>query len=376
MRERQRDGHLSPGVQPASERRPSAQLPRLIALQRRVGNRAVGELLGVQRHALNIDELTDESIEEDLPVQKVALATPAEVPAAEHDRLLQKGADITQQAQGAYNELAAARGSDNKTLRHVAKAFQRGLLLAPSPIVEVWENQLSAERRRERIAQGNDFRWFWWSMPEGEDYRIEHRNWGGGFLNRAGAGAVTIGVRDVLGRDTAKLKRALVHEAVHQMQFERDVNQGDTMEAKYRKEFEAYWMSGEFGDVRGERRRAERIRTHIVGTSATDRNTVYTEIRDWYHTPANAAERAVIDAIRIGNVGGLAWWQLNVHIKRLLQQLDGNDVTDDQRLVEWNKLGYREKGRALADPVLGPRLKGMPTTVGSAFARAVGSPIA
>jgi len=75
MRDRKRnDGSIrlvSPGIHGYA-----ASAHPLLTLQRLAGNQAVQELLGVQRHALNLDELTDESIEQDLPVQQVAFATP------------------------------------------------------------------------------------------------------------------------------------------------------------------------------------------------------------------------------------------------------------------------------------------------------------
>jgi hypothetical protein len=154
------------------------------------------------------------------------------------------------------------------------------------------------------------------------------------------------------------------------MQWEQDVQQDQTMESKYRREFEAYWVSGEMRQFRDPVRRAQAIRTHIVGANAADTNTVYTELRDWYHGPASPAERATIDSIRIGNVAGLAWWQMNVHIKKLLEEL-GVMGTDAERLVEWRKLGRSEKRRALADPILAPKLRNTVVMPGSAFGRAV-----
>ncbi|MGH8993537.1 MAG: hypothetical protein ACRDZ7_18665 [Acidimicrobiia bacterium] len=329
----------------------------------------------MQRHALSLDELTDESIEQDLPVQKVALATPADVPQAEHDRLVQKGADITQKATAAYGELAATKGGDNKTLRHLGKSFQRGVLTAPSPIVEVRANLLPPARQAELAAAGPDSRWFWWDMANGEDYRIKHRNWGGGFAtqNRISGGGIIdgIGIRDLAADSRPLLKRVLLHEGVHQIQWENTARHVSTPESDYRKEFEAYWVSGEFANIRDATRRAAAIRTHIVGAGPTDTNTVYIEIRDWYHTQATALEQAAIDAIRIGNVGGLAWWQMNIHIKRLLGELRTGG-TDDERLAEWKKLDRSEKRRALADPALAAKIKRTVSITGSAWGRAVG----
>ena len=378
MRDRKRNNGCTLSRVPTGGHRYAAPTHPLLTLQRLAGNQAVLELLGVQRHALKLDELTDENIEQDLQVQRVALATPAEVPQAEHNRLLARGADITRRAQAAYNELAGTRGGDtNKAVRHVGKAFQRGMLVEPSPIVEVDHTQLPLPRQQERLAQGADFRWFWWNKPEGEDYAIDHRQWGGGLATRlqvgvAGAQILGLGIRDIAANDRPLLKRILVHEAVHQMQWEQGVQQDEEMETRYRREFEAYWVSGEFGRVRGADRRAERIRTHIVGANGQDANTVYPEIRDWYHGQATPAERATIDGIRIGNVGGLAWWQTNIHMKRLLGELaaGGDDAT---RLREWRKLSRSEKRRALADPALAHRLRNTVSVYGGAFSRAVGA---
>ena len=331
----------------------------LLALQRLVGNRSVHELLAVQRHALGVDELTDANIEEDLPAQRLALATPAEVPEEEHDRLTQKGNEITRKAEIAYEELAATKGGANRVARHVGKAFRGGLLLKPTPIVRVESRTLSGPRQVELEAAGEDSRWFWWRRPEGEDYQIEHRNWGGGFLNAPGQGAVTIGIRDVVAdRGGAELKQALIHEAVHQIQFEEHVSQGQDATARYRKEFEAYWVSGYRSDIWGETRRAEAIRRHIVGRDAADTDTVYPEIRDWYHAPARTAEeKAGIDAFRVGGAVGLTWWQKDVHLRRLLRQLNADRFSDDDRFAEWDKLDFLDKRRAVADQVLLGRLR-------------------
>src|SRR2546421_9858682 len=113
MRDRKRNDGSIRSVPPGIHGYAASAPPRL-TLQRLAGNQAVQELLGVQRHALNLDELTDESIEQDLPVQRVALATPTEVPLAEHNRLMLAGADITQSAQATFGELAATRGGTNK----------------------------------------------------------------------------------------------------------------------------------------------------------------------------------------------------------------------------------------------------------------------
>lgn len=345
----------------------------LLILQRLAGNRVVQQLLGVQRHALNLDELTDESIEQDLPVQRVPLATPGEVPLEEHDRLTREGTRITNAAQAAVSELAATKGDANKPARHVGKAFQRGLLVEPSPIVRVNHLHLPEPRQREVEDRGEDFRWFWWNRSGAEDYVIEHRMWGGGLQTfgqvNTGGGVVGIGVRDVAANDRTLLKKILVHEAVHQMQWKQRVQQTQTMEARYRREFEAYWVSGEMPQIRPPDRRAEAISTHIVGVDAQDPNTVYPELRDWYHGLA-PGEQARIRAIRIGTVGGLAWWQMNVHIQELLGPL-GTAGQDADRLAVWNKLSRSEKRQALSDPVLAAKLRRTVGTLGSAFARAV-----
>ena len=144
MRDRERNNGCTLCRVPTGGHRYAAPTHPLLTLQRLAGNKAVLELLGVQRHTLKLDELTDENIEQDLQVQRVALATPAEVPQAEHNRLLARGADITRRAQAAYNELAGTRGGGtNKAVRHVGKAFQRGMLVEPSPIVEVDHTGLS-----------------------------------------------------------------------------------------------------------------------------------------------------------------------------------------------------------------------------------------
>lgn len=120
-----------------------------------------------------------------------------------------------------------------------------------------------------------------------------------------GGGVVGIGIRDIVANDRDLLKKTLVHEAVHQMQWEQRVQQIQTMEAKYRREFKAYWISGEMHQIRPTDRRAEAIRTHIVETNAQDTKTVYPELRDWYHG-LSQGEQARISAIRIGTVSGLA----------------------------------------------------------------------
>jgi hypothetical protein len=61
---------------------------------------------------------------------------------------------------------------------------------------------------------------------------------------------------------------------------------------------------------------------------------------------------------------------MNVHIEKLLEAF-GTFGTDAERLVEWKKLGRSEKRRALADPVLAPRLRQTADMPGSAFGRAV-----
>ena len=191
-----------------------------------------------------------------------------------------------------------------------------------------------------------------------------------------------LGIRDVLAQPARRpeLKRVLVHEAVHLIQWQQAVQQAQTMVAKYRREFEAYWVSGEFAQIGNANRRAEAIRTHIAGANAADANTVYVDLRDWYWgvapVPATPAERRTIDDMRIGTVAGLAWWHTNVHIRKLLDPRNGFggvNGTDEERLEEWNKLGFFEKRRALADPALPPRLRATMSTPGSAFARAVGA---
>lgn len=376
MQARKRNDGFEGRLLPAGGIRSSGRTQPLLALQRLAGNQAVVELLGVQRHALNLDELTDENIEQDLPVQRVALATPAEVPQAEYARLTQVGADVTQRTQAAIGELVATTGGANKAARHVGKGFQRGLLMQPSPIVEVDPNHnlLPAAREFERQAQGADFRWFWWNKPGGEDYVIKHRNWAGGFESTR-LTKVGLGIRDLAAADAASLRKTLVHEAIHQMQWKYNapaVPAAQAMEAKYRSEFEAYWLSGEMAHIRNADARATAIRTHIVGVNAQDTHTVYVDVRDWYHDPTNAAGRATIDGIRIANVGGLAWWEMNVHIKKLLEQLGGNESTDAERLVEWKKLERSEKRQVLADPVLVAKLRRTVSTPASSFSRAVG----
>ena len=372
MRDRKRiNGSLRSSVPAAGQGHVDPAHPLLI-LQRLAGNRAVQQLLGVQRHALNLDELTDENIDQDLPVQRVPLATPGEVPQEEHDRLTREGARVTNAAQAAVGELAGTKGGANKAARHVGKAFQRGLLVEPSPIVRVNPLRLPEPQQREVEDRGDDFRWFWWNQSGAEDYLIEHRLWGGGLktYGQVTAGHVVgIGVRDIAANDRALLKKILVHEAVHQMQWEQRVQQTETMEARYRREFEAYWISGEMPQIRPPDRRAEAIRTHIVGTNAQDPKTVYPELRDWYHG-LSQDEQLRISAIRIDTVSGLAWWQMNVHIKALLGTTLENDA---ERLAEWNKLTRSEKRRALSDQRLAAKLRNASREYRSAFARAVGA---
>jgi hypothetical protein len=172
-----------------------------------------------------------------------------------------------------------------------------------------------------------------------------------------------------VANDRDLLKKTLVHEAVHQMHWKQRVQQTQTMEAKYRREFEAYWISGEMHQIRPPDRRAEAIRTHIVGTNAQDTKTVYPELRDWYHR-LSQDEQACISAIRIGTVSGLAWWQMNVHIKALLGTTLKNDA---ERLAEWNKLTRSDKRRALSDQRLAAKLRDKVREHRSAFARAVGA---
>jgi hypothetical protein len=288
---------------------------------------------------------------------------------------MQEGTRITNAAQAAVSELAATKGGANKAARHVGKAFQHGLLVEPSPIVRVNHLQLPEPRQQDVEGRGDDFRWFWQNLSGEEDYVIEHRLWGGGLQTRgqvgaAGAQVLGLGVRDIAAHDRTLLKKILVHEAVHQMQWKQRVQQTPTMEARYRREFEAYWISGEMPQIRPPDRRAEAIRTHIVGANAQDTNTVYPELRDWYHG-LSQGEQARISAIRIGTVGGLAWWQMNVHIKKLLEGL-GTIGTDADRLAEWRKLSRSEKRQALSDPTLAPMLRHTVGTPGSAFARAIG----
>jgi hypothetical protein len=206
---------------------------------------------------------------------------------------------------------------------------------------------------------------------------IHHRLWGGGLQTQqrvgvAGAQIVGLGVRDRAAADRPLLKRILVHEAVHQMQWEQDVQQDPTMEARIDASSKptgsaARWAGS--GILFAAPKRSGR--TSLEPTPWTRTLCIpSSEIGTTGWRPL--AERATIDSIRIGSVTGLAWWQMNVHIKKLLEEL-GIFGIDAERPVEWKKLGRSGKRRALADPVPAPKLRhtvGMP---GSAFARAVGA---
>lgn len=61
----------------------------------------------------------------------------------------------------------------------------------------------------------------------------------------------------------------------------------------------------------------------------------------------------------------------HVHIRWL--ETYGSNGDDDQRIVEWEELGFFEKRRALAIPDLARQLRATVGTPGSAYARAVGA---
>jgi hypothetical protein len=190
-----------------------------VTLQRLAGNQAVQELLGVQRHALNLDELTDESIEQDLPVQQVAFATPTKVPLAEHNRLMPgPGADITQSAQAAFGELAATGGGTNKAARHVGAARPSGAGAAgPSrrfPMVLVEPGSGGGLRHPPQAVGGG--------LQTLQQFGV------------AGAKIIGLGVRDLAAANRPLMRKILVHEAVHQMQWEQNVQQDQTIEDAHR----------------------------------------------------------------------------------------------------------------------------------------------
>lgn len=169
------------------------------------------------------------------------------------------------------------------------------------------------------------------------------------------------------------------HEASHILVASYGEHPGTTTNAssfdRYKDEFRAYWIEpvGRWAKLKPDDDKAEAIKKHLVGTSATDTN-AYADLQKRYWNPANAAFKAQVDAHKRPDGFNLKNSPELDRLFQLLQGVAGGSATLENVLVQIVRLEPDERAEAASSPVIQKLYQALPGEGPARVRNALGFP--